>query len=402
MTTPKYLLPASIQAVLLTILDTERNGEPAKTFNKREKVETLIIKDIIGEFTKMMPVVSSMKTEEKVNVLCRYFGHDIETKFRDKLTSISDYLHTNRVSAKTFDELFEDSEKWHEDLANGVERNVTVKLNRTDETEKTVKLIEYTDGYYWINLNTEYSEDEAKNMGHCGKDTGKILFSLRDENSNSHITVSYGVADKSLYQIKGIGNTKPKKQYRQRIVDLILHTNTNYEVCRLLTGGYKSDCDFNLKDLSLQERYDLYAKKPSIEYTDEVYDEYYNNKEYRKCISLLLNGFDYTGIKKTEESEARELLEIINEKDIAGKDVIKNSEKGLISIYMLDINPGSVFVEHITEMLLSNNYDNKLIINNIVMKKTVINDGKYSVAEPYRSIVMGHRTLLEELHNETA
>jgi hypothetical protein len=202
------------------------------------------------------------------------------------LTNISDYLANNpNVNVdKKFIDLDNDATNWHDNLQAGF------NSIRTDETPNTDVFIEYPTGWYWINLNTEYSDDESKNMGHCGRDKGKILFSLRDHEKQSHITVSYSEDYKSVYQIKGKKNSKPKTEYHQYIIDMLL--NTTYEVNFICTGSYKPELDFNLQDLTEEQRKNIISKKPTFEYTDKILNNYLDNENWDMVKSMINNGFN--------------------------------------------------------------------------------------------------------------
>jgi hypothetical protein len=203
---------------------------------------------------------------------------------RSKLTNILDYFLQNEVDLSLSLILLDNkATQWHDSLT------IEYKAERSDETQDTTVFITYPTGWYWINLNVSYSKDESQNMGHCGSDSGKILFSLRDQDKQSHITVSYSVDKKAVYQIKGRKNSKPKVKYHQYIIDMLL--NTTYEVNLMLTGSYNPESDFNILDLTKKQREDLLKKKPTLEYTDKMLKYYSNNGMYVEIISMFNNGF---------------------------------------------------------------------------------------------------------------
>ena len=195
---------------------------------KAQVIESMLVKSILTIFVDsikqdyredengegLLPKdFSTLNTQNKLNIL--FNSNDIARilyrKYNEKLVSIIDYINTNNISANSFEELYQKSVQWHEDIAKGATTEKdNKKVIRKDETSETDKFIEYPNGWYWINLNVEYSRDEEENMGHCGKDDGKILFSLRDDNCNSHITASYNESEESLNQCKGRGNGKPR------------------------------------------------------------------------------------------------------------------------------------------------------------------------------------------------
>lgn len=284
---------------------------------KAQVIESMLVKSILTIFVDsikqdyredengegLLPKdFSTLNTQNKLNIL--FNSNDIARilyrKYNEKLVSIIDYINTNDISANSFEELYQKSVQWHEDIAKGATTEKdNKKVIRKDETSETDKFIEYPNGWYWINLKTSYSQDEANNMGHCGNDPGKILFSLRDNNSNSHITVSYNESEESLNQCKGRGNSKPKDEYHSYILDLLY--NEKYPFNLIITGSYKPHLDFNLMDLTEEERDELISKKPSLEYTDNMFENYLKEEMWDKIVAMTENGFDYNGEKKCSD-----------------------------------------------------------------------------------------------------
>ena len=268
----------------------------------KDKLSSLIMKYILNNlYTEFKEEISiedrktyqTLNSFEKVNFLCMNYPIIINN-ISDKLASINDFLSNPQTDinivkgTKTFDNLYDLSVQYHDNL------NVVYKNVRVDETPETDIFIEYPNGWYWINLNVEYSRDEEENMGHCGKDEGKILFSLRDDNKQSHITASYSVSEKALYQIKGRKNRKPKSEYHEMIIDMVL--NDKYPVNLMKIGSYKPENDFNLLDLTETKREEIFKIKPSLRLTDKMFISYFKNKDYKGILSMVNNGYTgYTG-----------------------------------------------------------------------------------------------------------
>ncbi len=292
---------------------------------KKEKVEQLLVKDIFNNANIIIDnddkkEYSQSPTEKKFIFLMqqKYNGYMIGA-YAGNLTEIKDAVigsDKDISNIKTFKQLIEFAETWHESL----ERSHNIV--RTDEGQGTDKFIVYPDGWYWINLNTSFSEDEKKNMGHCGSDPGKILFSLRDDEKQSHITVSYSVEKKSVFQIKGRKNTKPKSIYHHNIVDLLL--NEKYPINYISTGYYKPELDFSVNDLSQKERDALYDAKPSLKMTDAMFENYFNNNDISSVISMCSNGYVYSDYKIEKFKNIDTILDIINEHKIKDEKIIKN------------------------------------------------------------------------------
>lgn len=92
-------------------------------------------------------------------------------------------------------------------------------------------------GYYWVDLNTTYSEEESGRMGHCGRDSFGDLFSLRSMEEDKSLSVGYhrqsfwrgtswltiAINKKGhIRQLKTLKNARPKdRNLLEKIVDLL-------------------------------------------------------------------------------------------------------------------------------------------------------------------------------------
>lgn len=199
--------------------------------------------------------------------------------------NISDYINNcdlNDITATNMKELIESANDYH----NGLE--VTFKAERTDEGNATDKFIVYPNGWYWINLNVEYSKDEAGNMGHCGRDDGKIIFSLRDDKKQSHITASYKPSNETIYQIKGRKNSKPTSKYHKMIIDMLM--NNKYKIIDISDETYRPELNFSVTDLSSELSALLFSKKPDLQYTDSILKDIMVSGDYDALIALYEKG----------------------------------------------------------------------------------------------------------------
>lgn len=320
----EQFLNEAIKFKLSDSIDTILDGIENK--KKAQFIESMIIKSLLSpsfiQYIKDNNIdidknFNQLKTQHKLDYL---FSNPqisilINRRYVSKLTSISDYVNTNSIGDTTdFEDLYNKSRIWHEEIANNVVNtdidNSTKKVIREDETDETDKFITYPNGWYWINLNTSYSADEASNMGHCGRDSNKILFSLRDKNSNSRVTVSYDVDENAMYQCKGRGNSKPKDEYHEYIINLLL--NDKYPIDIIVTGSYRPDLDFCLTDLNEEELEELLSEKPSLEYTDSMFELYIKDNRWNNVASMIENGFDYGGEMLIKDIEF--LKFIVNQK----------------------------------------------------------------------------------------
>jgi hypothetical protein len=320
---------------------------------KLQKLQKFLLKDIFSSVSNNSIILSSddkkiysqSNTQKKFEILMKqeYIGQ-MQDRYAEELGNIRDYLSDINTTLRDLDvndlsELNDKANEYHENLAN----NVSDSDIRTDETPETDVFIKYPNGWYWINLNTEYSDDESKNMGHCGRDAGKILFSLRDDKKQSHITASYEPKTNSIYQIKGKANSKPKPVYYPYIVDMIL--NTKHPVDMIKTGSYKPQNDFSLTDLPEVEMKGIYQKKPSLEMTDKMFEKYHKENDLLSMLSMCVNGYIYDGYIATRCNDGdsiNKIFDFIDEQKIdislpENKEIVKRFITSTISLVTSDL-----------------------------------------------------------------
>jgi hypothetical protein len=192
------------------------------------------------------------------------FWNEISSQFQ----SIIDWAQSFDITPEerksitnlTFDDAFEKSENWHESL----------KAGGVIENESGTVLMTFPDGFYWIDLESNYDGDEADAMGHCGKtNKGDTLYSLRDRNKSPHITAAIDSETGIIYQMKGRNNYKPIEKYHKYIVALL----TNNELKLKGFGSeYNKREDFSPSDLNKDLYDELLKKRPNINmnvFTDE-------------------------------------------------------------------------------------------------------------------------------------
>jgi hypothetical protein len=211
-------------------------------------------------------------TDNVMNILNQYF-----IKVLDYVNSP---LHDNKpnVNRLSLNDALEKSNQWHKEI----EQNQGKQI----EDEDGELIMEFPDGFYWIDLETSRSEQEGESMGHCGNtNQGTTLLSLRRDRY-PYVTVAYDENDKIITQIKGRGNKKPVERYHKYVVDLIIELEAEK-----FKSEYDRSTDLLPEDLS-QELYNKLeeanpdyienSKAPSIEEMREMYydDIKYDIQEY--------------------------------------------------------------------------------------------------------------------------
>ena len=218
----------------------------------------------------MIPLLQERRPELSKNEIVNLINYHVFNLHTGHLNSIMDWirvgLNGNLGDNKNLSylELKDKAKEWHDSLEIG-----DADINYV---EKNDVLLDYRDengeGFYWVDLETNDSNEECKRMGHCGRtNSGNTLYSLRETRklnkdytiNRSHLTAAIGEDDNIIYQLKGPKNSKPKEIYHPFIIDLIINSPISgfgYE--------YDSKNDFHLTDLSDLEFHKVYLEKPEL------------------------------------------------------------------------------------------------------------------------------------------
>lgn len=165
---------------------------------------------------------------------------------------------------KKFVDWTQEAYRWHQSLQQG-----EGELNYQEENPI---ILDYRKddglGFYWADLETTKCGEEADRMGHCGTSgVNGTLYSLRSYSSagqgytknQSHVTAAVG-DNGIIYQMKGPKNSKPKQEYHEYIIDLIL----NHEHIQGFGSEYQSGSDFTFTDLTKEQIRKIYEARPEL------------------------------------------------------------------------------------------------------------------------------------------
>lgn len=277
----ELLVEANKRDVLITKLGlSEKNADviskicgPFSVFIANKIIDIVqkqIIKDRNRDFTRQ-------ETVEYLNG-----GYTIQTS-KTQLTTIMDWVRTGlNGNVKpyqnfTYDQLVQSAKKWHDELGVG-----NGEINYVEENEI---LLDYRDegiGFYWVNLNTNTSDEECDRMGHCGRTSSdNTIYSLREVKrfnekytiNKSHLTAAIGNRDGIVYQMKGPKNSKPQEKYYPYIIDLLLKN----EDIKGFGSEYNSSDDFSLGDLPEDKIKEIYSQKPIL----------FNNRKGKRILQKI-------------------------------------------------------------------------------------------------------------------
>jgi hypothetical protein len=193
------------------------------------------------------------------------------------ITSVMDYirvgLNGNASPIKDLDieKIIDKSEEWHKSLEIG-----KGEINYVEPHTNDI-LIDNRDengiGFYWVDLNTNSSDQECNRMGHCGRTQGgNTIWSLRETKkvpgtkytlNKSHLTAAVG-NDGILYQLKGPKNSKPKEEYHNLITPIFYISDDDGYIINGFGSEYASNMDFKLTDLPDNTIKSLYQDRPDL------------------------------------------------------------------------------------------------------------------------------------------
>ena len=189
---------------------------------------------------------------------------------RDFLASKYETLNFKDANYK-LEDIEKGSEKWHEELSK------SKSIGSKGAWGKPI--VKFANGWSWVSLEKGYCSLEGATMGHCGNvagnsDTRHNILSLRNEKNVPQLTFidnGGGV----LGEMKGRMNKKPDRMYHEYIVGLLL--NKTYPINKIIGGGMQNENNFNLNDLSPEEKHEVLSKKPNLlptlkDFIDRKYD----------------------------------------------------------------------------------------------------------------------------------
>ncbi len=242
-------------------------GDPAKINRLKQEYSSLKDKD----FARASTIRGSQLTE-----LTHFFSLPIP--------AIQNFQFTNQSYNDVIDEFKIAEKKWQDKVKNSIQ-----------DDDSTI-LIDFKDGWVWVNTNKAYCSKEAEAMGHCGNEpranSTDNLLSLRKKimvdggvRWEAHITFilnEHGY----LTEMKGRANSKPAARYHTMIKALLL----NPIVKGIIGGGHKAENNFSLEDLPAKDRAEIIKKKPELGSIEDIYRSYGLNKLVEHKVDVYLRG----------------------------------------------------------------------------------------------------------------
>lgn len=127
-------------------------------------------------------------------------------------------------------------------------------------------VIDFHDGWAWYKLDRASCSKEADAMGHCGNqfgtETDRLLSLRRTLKNGKHRPSLTFILDQEGYlgEMKGRANEKPNAKYHPYIITLLKSPGIN----GLKGGGYEPENNFDITDLTPEQREDVYSVKPAM------------------------------------------------------------------------------------------------------------------------------------------
>lgn len=226
------------------------------------------------------------------------------------ITSIMDYIRVglngdnSSIKNLSFQDLVTAAIEWHESLDVGQGEINYVEANKV--------IVDFRDeegmGFYWVDLQTNDSNEECTRMGHCGRTyQTNSIYSLRENMripgtkytlNKSHLTAAISNTG-VLFQLKGPKNSKLQEKFNKYVLPLfyVKKDNGYGEDNGYLIEGfgreYQSANDFKINDLSEAEIIKLYQDRPEL----------FKSREYQKMLKQM-------GLIETPERDYKFLLQI--------------------------------------------------------------------------------------------
>jgi hypothetical protein len=120
----------------------------------------------------------------------------------------------------------------------------------------------YSNGWYWVDLKGWDCPEEADAMNHCATayDRDKsTLFSLRDKNRKSHVTIEVNLKTHTVRQCKGNSNKKPASEYGPYILDFLI------KIPEVEHYDASDRSDWSIKhDFTVEQQRELEEVKPDV------------------------------------------------------------------------------------------------------------------------------------------
>lgn len=192
------------------------------------------------------------------------------------------------------------SYNWDQAVEAQDEYHKNIQIKNLEGVEKNTIIKKYSDGFYWVDLESTRDCSESDAMGHCGTtNKADTLYSLRKYSPETQtiepfITMAISPDDGIWYQCKGKRNSKPKDEYHKYIADILIEKK-----CFIFKFEYDSSHDFTDKDLREYVEEHAVQIPNSDEILEKISDNNISYNDFKKVLDQY--SFEYFGIDIDED-----------------------------------------------------------------------------------------------------
>lgn len=230
-------------------------------------------------------------------------------------------------------------------------------------------ILDFGDGYFWVNLNTPYCRKEGNAMGHCGNTASAtdddIVLSFRKLTKRGqkqywlwYPSMTFILDEKTGYlgEMKGRQNQKPDKKYHKYVLALLklkVHTSSrgdksDWYIKGIKGGGYAPERNFALADLTTEEQEELYAVRPNLMPIKEQFKKFGKTPELLDSIKVKMpSTFEWIdenwGIMEQHKGGLESFMEEYG--NDTAKWIAKTLEDGYIETYDADTSMADDFID---------------------------------------------------------
>jgi hypothetical protein len=164
-------------------------------------------------------------------------------------------------------------------------------------------IIQFPDGFVWVDLQRHECEAEGDAMGHCGNtasgEEGETILSLRQlvkkgKSQFWHPFLTFILdANGFLGEMKGRANKKPAARYHPYIIKLL----ESDIIKGIKGGGYAPESNFDMSDLPKNVAEQLFEKNPNLASVEYLYKKHGMSKDIvsRVCRIIKSKNLGYIG-----------------------------------------------------------------------------------------------------------
>jgi hypothetical protein len=238
------------------------NSEETAMYTKQHDALDKLLDEEIARYNKKTKG-KKIDRQYVYNLNIRQLMHSLEHYLSLPFQKIQDYEFAWQTAGELLSELGTLEKEWQAE----VEANKG--LIPVSDTDKV--LIDFKDGYYWVDLQSPSCRREADAMGHCGNvptaRPSQTIFSLRNkkevagkQNWKPHLTFIFDKTTGMFGEMKGRNNDKPDDKYHKYIIPLL-----KLKIVKGIEGGgYMPESNFAISDLPEATAKTLLKKKPKL------------------------------------------------------------------------------------------------------------------------------------------